>query len=276
MATDPFIGETMWDHIDRELDAIAREHNVRILFAVESGSRAWRFPSLDSDYDVRFIYAHPSEAYLAIESPRDVIVRPLEGVLDINGWDLRKALQLLVRSNATLLEWLASPVRYCDDGIVAARLLALARETCQPPALHYHYDRMARRNFGDILSGDGSARLKTYCYALRPVLALLWMRRHGEPPPMDLPGLMAGILIADDVRQAIIELVDRKAAAAEQDVTVRVPVLDAFIAETLSVRPSRFTLPDRTGVLSQANTLFASIILGRAERPSAANMPPRG
>lgn len=276
MATDPFIGEVMWDRIDRDLDAIARECNVRILLAVESGSRAWRFPSLDSDYDFRFIYAHPSEAYLGIESPRNVIECPLEGVLDINGWDIRKALQLLVRSNATLLEWLTSPVRYRDDGVAPARLLALARETCQLPALHYHYDRMARRNFGDILSADGSGRLKTYCYALRPTLALLWMRRHGEPPPMDLPGLMAGIPVADDVRRAITELVDRKAAAAEQDVAARVPVLDAFIAEALSAKASRFTLPDRTAVLSQANALFASIVLGKAECPSAANMPPHG
>src|SRR5260370_38084191 len=99
MPRDPFIAAAIWERIDRALAAIEREHGVRILLAVESGSRAWRFPSADSDYDVRFIYAHAHEAYLSIEPPSDVIERPTDGALDISGWGTRKAPQLLVRSN---------------------------------------------------------------------------------------------------------------------------------------------------------------------------------
>jgi hypothetical protein len=105
--SDPLIAETMRRRIEDELDAIERNHDVRILLAIESGSRAWRFPSQDSDYDVRFIYVHRVDSYLSIEPLRDVIERPIDGALDISGWDLRKALRLLVRSNAVLFEWLA-------------------------------------------------------------------------------------------------------------------------------------------------------------------------
>lgn len=107
-----FVEPAVRDRIQRELDAIERQESVRILLAVESGSRAWGFPSTDSDYDVRFLYVRPIEAYLAVTAPRDVIERPVDATLDVNGWDLRKALRLMLRSNAVLIEWLASPVRY--------------------------------------------------------------------------------------------------------------------------------------------------------------------
>ena len=263
MPHDPFIAETVRQRIGRELKVIEREQHVRILLAVESGSRAWRFPSPDSDYDVRFIYVHPPEVYLSLKRPRDVIERPIEDMLDINGWDIRKTLQLLVRSNATLLEWLSSPVRYREADVLPARLHKLAREACHLPALTYHYDRLARHSFEDIVSSSGSLRLKTYCYAIRPALALLWMRRHGEPPPMDLPGLLDGIVIADAVRQAIFALVEKKATSAEDGTTARCPEVDAFLAGILIEMASRSTLPDRPAVLAHANALFASIVLGQ-------------
>jgi predicted nucleotidyltransferase len=263
MSRDPCIGEGMGHRIANELAAIEHGHSVRVLLAVESGSRAWRFPSQDSDYDVRFIYAHQCEAYLAIEPPRDVIECPLDGDLDISGWDIRKALRLLVRSNAVLLEWLASPVRYRQVDALPHKLLTLAQEASHLPALRHHYDRLARHAFDDIANSRGSVRLKTYCYALRPVLALRWIGQNSEPPPMDLPTLMEGTAISDSVRRSITKLVDAKAAASEQTMTARVSVLDDFIAESLAEPAGRFTLPDRSAVTAKANALFASLVLGR-------------
>src|ERR1700691_1540404 len=135
MPGDLFIEAAMRLRIEGELDALERSHDVRIVLAIESGSRAWRFPSRDSDYDVRFIYVHRPANYLSIEPPRDVIERPIDGDLDISGWDLRKALRLLVHSNAVLFEWLASPERYRDSEIASARIRSLAQEICFLPAL---------------------------------------------------------------------------------------------------------------------------------------------
>lgn len=102
----------MEDTIRSRLDAIQASENVCIVYACESGSRAWGFPSADSDYDVRFIYVRPVEWYLSIDDKRDVIECPVEDGLDINGWDLRKALRLSRKSNPPLLEWLGSPIVY--------------------------------------------------------------------------------------------------------------------------------------------------------------------
>ena len=98
--------------IDEKLHAIEEKEHVRILYAVESGSRAWGLASPDSDYDVRFLYVRPMEEYLRLDSPRDVIEWQLDEVLDINGWDLRKALVQFQKGNATLFEWAGSPIVY--------------------------------------------------------------------------------------------------------------------------------------------------------------------
>ena len=57
----------MKDIILRELKKIEEQENVKIIMAIESGSRAWGFASPDSDYDVRFIYVRKEEDYLKLE-----------------------------------------------------------------------------------------------------------------------------------------------------------------------------------------------------------------
>jgi uncharacterized protein len=260
MTRDAFIENTMWDRINRELAAIEHENSVRVLIAVESGSRAWRFPSRDSDYDVRFVYIQTAETYLLIEPPRDVIERPIDGLLDINGWDIRKALQLLVRANAVIWEWLTSPVRYRDADACVAQMLALTDELCHLPAFAYHYDRLARHSFAEISAASDSARLKTYCYAMRPALALVWIRQRAKPPPMDVPSLLEGIDIASDVRRELAALIERKAVATEDGLTSRIPALDAFLGETLAKAVERSILPDRAAALERANALFLSML----------------
>jgi len=234
---------------------------VSILLAIESGSRAWRFPSRDSDYDVRLIYVHRMEKYLSIEPPRDVIEYPVGAALDINGWDIRKALGLLVRSNAVVLEWLASHVRYREAETTVRRVRSLAEKACFLPALEYHYDRMARGSLEQIRSCGGSIPLKTYCYAFRPCLALAWIRDFAQPPPMDLPALLANSNVAEHVRKTVVEFVDHKAGTSEQSTTARIEIVDDFIANVLGQTVDRPGLPDRADIFSQANDLFRSIAL---------------
>ncbi len=137
-AFTPAIGDDMRTVIMAELAGIEAEHNVSILFAVESGSRAWGFPSPDSDYDVRFVYAHPMDWYLNLMPGRDVIELPIHDDLDIGGWDIRKALNLLLRPNPVMLEWLSSPIRYLWKAEVSAKLVALSEKTAHVSACLHH------------------------------------------------------------------------------------------------------------------------------------------
>lgn len=167
----------MVQKIVQQLKNIEEQRNVKIIFACESGSRAWGFPSQDSDYDVRFIYVRTIDSYLSISEQRDVIELPISDLLDINGWDLRKALNLLRKSNPPFLEWLQSPIIYYEDPSVMDQIRNLAVNVFSVKATLHHYLSMAKGNFREYLQGD-LVRAKKYFYVLRPILACLWIENY--------------------------------------------------------------------------------------------------
>ena len=220
----------MDEEIQRSIDEIEASEDVTILYACESGSRAWGFHSQDSDYDVRFIYIHPPDWYLAIdlEKKRDVIERPILDDLDVSGWDLRKSLQLFRKSNPPLLEWLDSPIVYRDRFDVAARLRQLAEEIHSPIACGYHYLNMARGNYREFLLGE-TVKLKKYFYVLRPLLAVLWIERGYGLVPMRFDALVDRIIEDDEIRGRIDELLERKSAGKEVDLGPKIPMINEYI-----------------------------------------------
>jgi uncharacterized protein len=140
----------MRSEITEYLQRIEVEQDVSILYACESGSRAWGFPSADSDYDIRFVYVHPMEWYLSIQEKRDVLEFPICDNLDFNGWDIRKALRLFHKSNPPLLEWLGSPIVYQEKGDFANRLRELSKSYYSPTSCIYHYLHMAQGNYNEL------------------------------------------------------------------------------------------------------------------------------
>ena len=172
----------MREKILNKLNEIEQKEKVKILLAVESGSRAWGFASPDSDYDVRFIYVRPREAYLRLEKQRDVIELPIEGELDVNGWDLDKTLQLLRASNPTLFEWFSSPIVYRETAFADEFRSVMQKYFSSKRGLS-HYLSMASSNYREYLKGE-TVKAKKYFYVLRPVLACRWILDKGTPPPM--------------------------------------------------------------------------------------------
>ncbi len=234
MKRHPDIEEARWQEVQRRLDIIERHEGCRILFAIESGSRAWGFPSPDSDYDVRFVYARPVSWYLSLSPGRDVIETPIEDDMDVNGWDLRKALLLVLKSNAVISEWMESPIVYRQDAVALRQLRRFADRALHPRALTYHYSHLARQQVAAKLSKDRIA-LKRYFYALRPALALRFLRTNpGCRPPMHLAALMSETALPAATRRKIDELVAIKRQTREMGHGRRIPVLDRLIAEEIA------------------------------------------
>ncbi len=217
------------------LDAIEAEHDVKVLFACESGSRGWGFASPDSDYDVRFVYVHRLPWYLTVEPGRDVIELPISDVVDINGWELRKALRLLQRSNPTLLEWLDSPVVYRRDETALARMRALAAQCFAGLRGRHHYRAMARKNFRGYLQGD-SVRLKKYLYVLRPLLAAQWIECGRGMPPMRFADLVEGMVDDAGLLAEINRLLAAKMTSGEAEYGPRLARLHEYIEAQLADR----------------------------------------
>ncbi len=223
------------------LDALAAERGIRILLAVESGSRAWGCPSPDSDYDVRVVYAHPRETYLAVSEPADQLSYfALDGELDVNGWDLRKCLRLAGSSNATPGEWAQSPMVYREVDGFRENLLDQAHRYANPVHLVNHYRGIARNSFGEAVVG-GPIKLKKLCYVLRPILAARFVRAQKILPPMTFDALLPST--GDDVvERRIRDLLEKKAALDESHVGTLDPILGAYVERELEelARPYPF------------------------------------
>ena len=203
------IKNSIRDQVLKLLSDIETEENVRILYACESGSRAWGFPSSDSDYDVRFIYINELKCYLSINDYRDVIERPINDQMDLSGWDIRKALNLYRKSNPPLLEWLKSPIIYIEKYSFAQELRKLLPEFYSPISSMYHYMNMAKGNVREYLKGD-EVWVKKYFYVLRPILACKWIMKDLGPMPMEFEMMVDKIIKKDELRAAIGDLLEQK------------------------------------------------------------------
>jgi len=252
------------------VDQLEAAHGVTVLYACESGSRAWGFPSTDSDYDVRVIYAHPRDWYLSIDLERrnDTIDPPLEGDVDVHGWDLRKALGLFRSTNPTLGEWLRSPIVYREVAAVMDRWCALMPDYYTPGAVGPAYRGMARSVAEQNLTGDAISH-KAYLYVLRALLAVRWIE-HGEddgPPPVAFERLVHATVDRTDVRKAIEALVARKRAGRERDDGSRLPTLHDFVEAELERQASLSFAEsaERPGV-GPLNSFFRWVLRHHASR----------
>lgn len=210
------------------LRQIEVEESVRVLYACESGSRAWGFSSQDSDYDVRFLYIHPVEWYLSIDDRRDVIERPITAGLDVNGWDIRKALRLFRKSNPPLLEWLGSPFIYVELGNLATTLRRMADTYYSPQACIYHYLHMADGNYREYLKGE-KVWIKKYFYVLRPILAIKWLEQGRGVVPTEFTVLVKKLVTTQPLQGEIDRLVAQKSQGDELDIGPRIPAISEFI-----------------------------------------------
>lgn len=245
--------------IDRRLEKIT--DSVAVPLAVESGSRAWGFPSPDSDYDCRFIFVRPGRDYLTLWPKRDVIETPLDHVLDVNGWDVSKALKLAVAGNAVVLEWLRSPVLYRADRWFREALSAFCQEHAPAERVRAHYLHLGLRQLSRAVDNAGTVASKKLFYVLRPALALRWMRVGRELPPMDLHALIAVADLPASLQATIERLVARKAITRELGRELAPAELLRFAdAEFARARDSINDEPPSLAARDGADLLFRDVV----------------
>ena len=222
----------MKQEISKELLRLEQQHNIKILYAVESGSRAWGFESTNSDWDVRFIYIHKLDWYLSIDDRKDSLEEMRPNDIDLSGWELRKALKLFRKSNPPLLEWLNSPIIYSENYSTAKHLRKLASEYFSPKSCLHHYLNIANANFKDYLQKD-SIKVKKYFYALRPIMACMWIEQNNAIPPMEFQKLMDAHVENNDLRREINNLLERKKSGEELNEEPRIKLLNEFLEEKI-------------------------------------------
>lgn len=212
--------KTRWA-IEAKLAEAEKKEGVKIIYACESGSRGWGFGSANSDFDVRFIYIHPPKWYLGVspELKPDVLDLGIEdspvGELDINGWELRKALKLFKKTNQPLIEWLSSPLIYLERGHLPQTLRDLAPVAVSPLRAWLHYNNLMQKAWNTFLAKGGS--IKQWFYILRPLMARQWIEQGLGVVPMRFDLVLDGVIADSELRAALDELIEQKKEGLERD-----------------------------------------------------------
>jgi predicted nucleotidyltransferase len=222
----------MIGEIQKELLKLEAQHDIKILYAVESGSRAWGFASTDSDWDVRYIYIHRIDWYLKIDDNKDNQEKILPNDIDLAGWELKKALRLFRKSNPPLLEWLRSPIVYLQQFSTADRLRDLTKEYFNPKSCLHHYLHMAEGNYEAYLLKE-MVRVKKYFYVLRPILACDWIMKTNSTPPMEFSKLLDSQVSDLNVKAEIQSLLTRKMMGEELKEEPKIQILNDFLEEKI-------------------------------------------
>lgn len=253
------MNKTIESLIDKKLNEIEQKEKVKILYAVESGSRAWGFASPDSDYDVRFIYIRELEYYLKLEEKTDFINWELNDVFDISGWDLSKALQHFHKSNATLFEWSHSPIVYRITQ-EWKRIQAVAEQYFSCKSCMYHYYGTANKNFRSYLLED-MVVYKKYFYVLRPLLACQWIEEKRCAPPVLFSDLVE-LILEEEKKEFVKNLIEQKKQMSESEKGKRIDLLNNYIEEKIEYYRKQLLdmSDDRDPDWKKLNQLFLEVI----------------
>lgn len=205
----------MQEKIKKYLSDLENEKGIEILLACETGSRAWGFPSPDSDYDVRIIYKHNRDWYLSLVEGKDTIEFFLDNnEIDISGWDIRKCLRLLWKSNPPLLERIQSPIIYKFNSDFLTGINSIAKEHYSRIATIHHYSSMAKKSFDEVATTQ-EYKLKKFFYALRSSVACLWILEKEDIPPIEFDKMLNGLDLQDNLTSRIFELIEIKSTISE-------------------------------------------------------------
>jgi uncharacterized protein len=254
------------EEIDRRLSSITEDHRVTIAWAIESGSRAWGFPSPDSDYDARFIYVRSLDQYLSPWHPRDVIEMPIEGDMDVNGWDLGKAIKLMLKGNAVVLEWLQSPIVYAGDPSFRDGMLELADQCADRLSAIRHYYHLGTQQWDRFRGWGEEAPAKKLFYSARPALCLRWLRVHGDQqvPPMNFQTLLGEAEVPLHISQSFEQLVAAKAKTRELGTTAISDEIRKFIefeyGEAKAALTAKLT-PQSAANIERAKSFFHETVV---------------
>lgn len=218
--------------IKTKLCEIEKKENIKIIYACESGSRAWGFASPDSDYDVRFIYIRPVEFYLKLENTRDTLECELNEVYDITGWDLKKFLWLLNKSNPSIFEWAQSPIVYKQTKEWSEILKIIDNHYSKSKAL-YHYNSITKNNLGRYFDGKEEVKYKPYLYNLRQCLACEWIMNRQTPPPIEF-SVLAENYLPETLKSSVDKLIELKKSMSEKDKGNHIAEIDEYIQSVVA------------------------------------------
>lgn len=247
------------NRIQNLLKEIEESRSIEVLYAAESGSRAWGFHSEDSDWDVRFIYRHTPNYYLSLGNGKDTIEHKIGNDLDIAGWDIKKTLNLFKKSNPNLLEWLYSPIVYRQNISFIPVLMAMAEKYYSPRRCAYHHLGIVRNHISRYIEGENTVNIKKYLYILRSIAAVNWLRFEEQKIP--IPALASKLFSSQlpmSIRKIAFDMIEEKRESENEEIEANKVLNDYILLYKDTDIPLR--IPDSTMPEDALNLLFRTVI----------------
>lgn len=251
----------MKNKIIKLINNVAKEYNVKILFCVESGSRAWGMESKDSDYDVRFVFYREPKEYTIINPKSQVInvsfdkdfkrCNPEGCFIDMQGFDLLKFSKMLSSSNPTVIEWLNSNILYYGEK--PKEYIKFSKELFNFMSLYYHYKSMGKQNYLKYIKPQSYLSTpKKYLYTCRGIICALYVKEYLELPKIIFQDTLLRLYkdkkIDEEIYQILIKIIDNKKSQIEKHTIDNINILDDFIETQLKIDESpnkrHFHLPE--------------------------------
>ena len=249
------------ENIKYRLTEIEQKKNIKILYACETGSRAWGFPSPDSDFDIRFMYMHERDWYLSLSQRKDTI-EMMDGDLDITGWDLRKSLTLLKKSNAPLIERFNSLIEYFAVPGFKEEFKKLIATYYSPIAVFFHHYSLATK-FWEELKGKEELKLKSYFYLIRSLLSCNWIIKDKAVLPMHIEGLMK--YVEEEYKEKLRILIAMKATVGEKYLHKKDERLNEWILSLFEyIEAGKEKLPVNNTDMGLLNDFFLKMLYAKA------------
>lgn len=210
---------------------LEKQHDIKILMAVNYGSRCFGYASEGSDWDVRFIYVHRPEWYFSIAKTEDVIELMLEEEhLDVEGYDLKKALTLLAKTNPIESDWLHANDHYILDEDFLQAMLSFESQCYNSHHAMYHFYSISVKHNQRYLEQE--VTLKRFIYYMRGLLSCCWVERHGCHPPVNVDELI-DVTITDNapIREKAHRLLELKRTDKSHDMEIVDEELSDYVFE---------------------------------------------
>lgn len=251
----------VFEQINDGLELIKNHYKVKILYACESGTRAWGVNSPDNDYNIRFIYIHTPDWYLSIRDQKDSIELFVDKQFGIVGWDIRKALRSFGKSNVAVFSWLRSPIVYESQDNFADILQDLENEYFSPKVATKHYLGLVQRTW-ERYANKPKITLKTYLSGLRALLSAIWITKYQTAPPMKFAKLL--VLLEDylPIQKEIKHLLELSSANGANYIIDAIPLLDKFVKTGMKICDEATTRLEKIRPdITQLNDLFREFVV---------------
>ena len=223
--------KNMRERILEIIKEIEKEKNVKVILVADTASRSLGYSTSSSDYDIRFVYIQKPEKYLRLGIGRDTIERKVDN-FDFVGFDLRKALEMIRKSNVQMWQWLYSTQVILKTEL-SEKIKNLMPEFFVPKIALHQYAGISSNNFKRKISKEENVKIKYYILSVIRIATGLKIARDKKYPEIEHISRI-GVILPEKVYEEVKRILKLRTEYFLETVQAN-EILNGFIKENVEM-----------------------------------------